>query len=82
MDDVYNIILPIILGFIILMLIVDFVYKPYGKKPPKKSKLNEKIVKYKPFKVGQNIVFIIMFLFGLTIVIGLIGPGGGGWLQP
>ena len=82
MDDVYNIILPIILGFIILMWIVDLVYKPYGKKPPKKSKLNEKIVKSKPFKVGQNIVFIIMFLFGLTIVIGLIGPGGGGCLQP
>jgi len=82
MDDIYNIILPIILGFIILMWIVDLVYKPYGKKPTKKSKLEKKIVNSKPFKVGQNILFIIMLLFGLTLVIGLIGPGGGGWLQP
>lgn len=82
MEDIYEVILSVILGFIILMWIVDLIYKPYGKKPPKKSKLNKKIVNSKPFKIGQNILFIIMFLFGLTIVIGIIGPGGGGWLQP
>jgi len=44
--------------------------------------LKKKIVNSGPFKFGQNILFIIMFIFGLAIVIGLIGPGGGGWLQP
>ena len=36
-------ILPVILGFIVLMWVVDFFYKPYGKKPRKASKLEKKI---------------------------------------
>ena len=75
-------ILPALLGILVLMWIIDLVYKPYGKKPRKASKLEKKIVNSGPFKFGQNILFIIMFIFGLAIVIGLIGPGGGGWLQP
>jgi len=75
-------ILPALLGILVLIWIIDLVYKPYGKKPRKASKLEKKIVNSGPFKFGQNILFIIMFIFGLAIVIGLIGPGGGGWLQP
>ena len=75
-------ILAIGLGFLIFFWIVDLFYKPYGKKPTKQSKLEKKIVNSGPIKFGQNILFIIMFIFGLAIVIGLIGPGGGGWLQP
>ena len=75
-------ILPALLGILVLIWIIDLVYKPYGKKPRKTSKLEKKIVNSGPFKFGQNILFIIMFIFGLAIVIGLIGPGGGGWLQP
>ena len=74
--------LAIGLGFLILFWIIDLIYKPYGKKPTKQSKLEKKIVNSGPFKFGQNILFIIMFVFGLIIVAGLIGPGGGGWLQP
>jgi|TARA_B100000929_G_C15293489_1_gene347855 uncharacterized membrane protein YfcA len=75
-------ILPALLGIIVLMWVVNLIYKPYGKKPRKASKLEKKIVKSGPFKFGQNVLFIIMFIFGLAIVIGLIGPGGGGWFQP
>ena len=34
-------ILPAILGIIILMWVVDLIYKPYGKKPRKASKLEK-----------------------------------------
>ena len=75
-------ILPIILGFIVLMWAVDFFYKPYGKKPRKASKLEKKIVKSAPFKFFQTILFIIFGLISIMVLYGLFGPGGGGWLQP
>jgi len=79
-------ILPALLGFLILMWIIDFFYKPYGKKPRKASKLEKKIVSSKAYKTslkGFQTVFIIIFgAMAIAILIGLIGPGGGGWLQP
>ena len=79
-------ILPVILGIIILMWVIDLIYKPYGKKPRKESKLEKKIVKskvYKTFLKGfQTVIFVIFGAFAIAILIGLIDPGGVGWLQP
>ena len=79
-------ILPALLGFLILMWIIDFFYKPYGKKPRKASKLEKKIVSSKAYKTSlkgfQTVLFIIFGAMAIAILIGLIGPGGGGWLQP
>ncbi len=79
-------ILPALLGFLILMWIIDFFYKPYGKKPRKASKLEKKIVSSKAYKTSlkgfQTVLFIIFGAIAVAVLIGLIGPGGGGWLQP
>ena len=79
-------ILPVILGIIILMWVIDLIYKPYGKKLRKASKLEKKIVKSKVYKTSlkgfQTVIFVIFGAFAIAILIGLIGPGGGGWLQP
>lgn len=68
------------------MWIVDLIYKPYGKKPRKSSKLEKKIVKSKAYQFSlkgfQFVIFIIFGLISISVLIGLIGPGGGGWLQP
>ena len=86
MDNVYNFILPIILAFIVIMWFVDLIYKPYGKKPRKASKLQKKIVKTKTYQFSlkgfQIVIFIVFGFISISILIGLIGPGGGGWLQP
>ncbi len=79
-------ILPALLGIIVLMWVVNLIYKPYGKKPRKASKLEKKIVKSKTYKTSlkgfQTVIFVVFGALAIVILIGLIGPGGGGWLQP
>ena len=59
-------ILPALLGILVLIWIIDLVYKPYGKKPRKASKLEKKIVswllaKEKILKVNDIKTFRIFF---------------------
>ena len=79
-------ILPALLGILVLMWVIDLVYKPYGKKPRKASKFEKKVVSSKAYKSSlkgfQTVIFIIFGALTIAILIGLIGPGGGGWLQP
>ena len=79
-------ILPALLGILVLIWIIDLVYKPYGKKPRKASKFEKKVVSSKAYKISlkgfQTVLFIIFGAIAVAVLIGLIGPGGGGWLQP